>query len=54
MQYLTKENFFALVTMLYGIASFVAVVAPKGSKVGVFAAKWGAALKDHTSPPETK
>lgn len=50
MQYLTTQNIAAAIGVAYSLASFVALVAPKGSKVGAVAAKFAADLKGHLGP----
>lgn len=51
MQYLTTQNIAAAIGVAYSVASFVAFVAPKGSKVGAIAARFAADLKGHLAPP---
>lgn len=50
MQYLTAQNCFAALGLAYSLASFVALVAPKGSKTGIVAANLAANLKGHLVP----
>lgn len=50
MTYLTEPNITAAITALYGLFTIVGILAPKGSRVGLFCAKFSADLKGHMTP----